>query len=240
MKSVVAYQVGRGSNDIQRLAVDMGNFTAQEIRQTLRDVSFSYIQGQVEIGNPPSEVVVDGTATKSIGDANKVIFARFGNKFDRKIVTQIERNLRRQIRNSGLYDTGRLADVRRNWTWLLIDKNGTARNINPRTLQTLERGQKLVLVPRGVVNDELEHYATAANSKYATKSRKGYLAKTTKALNRNTQFKQFYVARAGFTSRYALPGEVARAGKGGKRISAFISITPRIKFNRSEVKRYLR
>jgi hypothetical protein len=212
----------------------------------------SVINEQTKKDNPPSEVVVDGTASKSIANANRVVYARFGNRFDKKIVSLVENILARNIKKMTAIRTGALSNVRQNWQWYLInDKNSVGRPVEPRQLKTLQRGQKLVLVPKYVENEKGENYATMANMWSARKTtyradrryrkadgpvprvgvNKGFIGRTTATLNRRGDFRNAFYARGGFTERFKLPGEVRK-----KYGTVFISISPRIKLSRSETR----
>jgi hypothetical protein len=237
---------------VDKWALTVSNICKDHIEEQLRVVSLSLVSDQIKKDNPPSEVVVDGTATKSIANANRVVYARFGNRFDKKIVSVVEGILSRNIRKMTTTRTGKLSNVRQNWQWYLVnDKTSVGRPVEPRQLKTLQRGQKLVLVPKYVENGDGENYATMANmwstrrTTYRADRRyrkadgpvpqvgvnKGFIGRTTQTLNRRGDFKNAFYARGGFTERFKLPGEVRK-----KYGTVFISISPRIKLSRSETR----
>jgi len=237
---------------VDKWALTVNKICKEHVEEQLRVVSLAVIDGQVKKDNPPSEVVVDGTATKSIANANRVVYARFGNRFDKKIASLVENILSRNIRKMTTTRSGRLSNVRQNWQWYLVnDKTSVGRPVEPRQLKTLQRGQKLILVPKYVENDKGENYATWVNmwatgkTTYRADRRykkadgpvprvgvnKGFIARTTATLNRRGDFRNAFYARGGFTERFKLPNEIRK-----KHGTVYISISPKVKLSRSETR----
>lgn len=224
-------QVRLTGNSIEKMRQDVTSWPADAVRNSLRKFSVKVIGAQIDLGNEPSEMVVDGTATKPVTQANKVVYVRFGQRLNKGVIRQVELTLARNIKKDTRTVSGKLSNVRSNWHWLLYDRKegGKAKPVNPYSSEftSFKPGQMLLLVPRGVVNDD-GNYAGSANS--AKKNGTGFLRKTTKSLNRSPKFRNFYYARVGTTVRFKESRELSKYG------TRYISITPRLRFKKSEIR----
>lgn len=213
----VTYRLNGQRRGIEKWSADITGLCREHIEKQLQQVSYAVIDKQVKLGNEMSELLVDSASNKPLTSAKKKVEARFGSAFDRTIIDQVERTLARNILDVGAVKSGRLREVRSNWTWYLQDftdgKSGKAQKINPRKLTTLQRQQRLLLVPTGVVNDKGEPYATAAEIKLMIGTRKGgFMYRTAKSLNRNRKIGRFYKVKVLETKKNALPGEPVKKG----------------------------
>jgi hypothetical protein len=192
---------------------------------------------QIQLGNPPQLVEVDSRTNKPLDQAERTVVVLFGTVLARAAMRMVETELRQAISRSTNTRSGRLLNVGASWEWRFIPRGGAARVVtsaNPPT--TMARGDRLVLVPVNVP------YATAVNRAVANagrlnahtagRSRKGspptssqnlgFLAATTRAVKRRSEFKQFAIV-AEFTRTHAVPGEVYSHGTG------VITIRPRFR-----------
>ena len=219
------------------VALNLNRGMREQIEYLLQSTAFRLIDRQVQLGNPPSEILVDGVSNKSLTQAKRNIEARFGSYLDKRIIKMVERSLVGNIRRTTKRATGKLSNMA-NWNWYLQDfdsGNGRARKVNPYSLETLTRNQNLLLVPDDVVQDFGEPYASAADNWLNAKSGGGFMYKTKERLNKNRRFNSFYYCKVGGHPRHALPGEVGGTKK-GKPITKCLVIMPRLKKRKSRFK----
>ena len=148
-----------------------------------------------------------------------------------EIAQIVERALIGSIRRHTQTFTGVLSDMS-NWPWYLQDfegkGTGKARKVNPYTIQTLTRNQRLLVVPDGVINEKGEAYASAADNWLNAKRGGGFLYYTKERLNKNRRFNNFYYCKVGGSEKYALPGEVGGT-KTREPTTKCLVIRPRLK-----------
>lgn len=212
------------------VALNVNSGLRQQIEYLLQSTAYRLIDQQVKLGNPPSEILVDGVSNKTLTQAKRNIDVRFGSYFDKKIAKTVERALVSSIRRSTKKRTGKLSNLA-NWTWYLQDfdnSDGRARKVNPYTLKTLTRNQQLLLVPDDVVQEFGEPYASAADNWLNARQGGGFMYQTKERLNKNRRFNNFYYCKVGGHPRHALPGEVGGT-KHGKPITKCLVIMPRLK-----------
>lgn len=219
---------------IEKMRVNINSWNEDAVRNSLRRLSMRVIEAQINLGNEPSEIVVDGTSTKPVTQANKVVYVRFGQLLNKAVIRQVEQTLARNIRKTTDPFTGTLQEVRKNWTWAIYDRNAKskARPINPysESFKQFKPGEVLLLIPKAVINEKGENYGSAVNKRIAKREGYGFLARTTKALNRSSKFRNFYYARVGMSKKFQQSNEVRKYG------TSYISITPRLKFSRREIR----
>lgn len=238
--TVVKLDGGNSTAQIKKMQTNVNNWTLASVQNALRQVSVKVIDSQLRIGNEPSEMVTDGTTTKPVTQATKSVYVRFGARINKAAIRHIENTLARNIRKWTTTRTGTLSNVRKNWVWLLYDKRvgGKAKRINPYSsqLETLMPNEALLLVPSGVINAMGDNYAAAANWRVTQKQGGsksggvGFMGRTAKALRRSPKVKNFYYVRANYTAQNREPREVYKYG------TQYLFITPRLKFNRNEIK----
>ena len=180
---------------------------------------------QIGFGNPPQIVEVDNRTNKPLDQAQAKVVVLFGVQLARAAMRMVEIELAAAIGSSTYVRTGRLRN-QASWEWRFVPRGGTPRIVsaaNPPT--TFARGDMLVLVPvavpyatavnRAVANSGRLNAHTAGRSKKPPKSSQnlGFLAATTRAVKRRSEFKQFAVF-VEFTTRHAVPGEVYKHGTG--------------------------
>ena len=190
---------------------------------------------QLDAGNPPQLVVVDDATNKPVENVVAKVVVLFGTVLARAAMRMVEIELESNIRSSTTKHTGRLSNLSANWEWRFIPKGGAARTVtsaNPPASFGL--GDKLVLVPVQVP------YASAANRKVARGGRLtvaakgraraskstqniGFMAATTHAVKRRSEFAQFRVM-VEHTLAHAVAGELRHIGG-----TAVITIRPRFR-----------
>jgi len=219
---------------IIKMQTNVNNWTQASVQNALREVTLKVLEAQLRIGNEPSEIVTDGTATKDPRLATKSVYIRFGQRINKAVIRQIEQTLERNIRKTTDAFTFTLQNVRQNWTWVLYDRNTKARAkpVNPysSSFAQFKPGQVLLLIPKAVINEKGENYGSAVNKRIAKREGYGFLARTTKSLNRSSKFRNFYYARVGMSKRFQETNEVRKYG------TSYISITPRLRFSRKDIR----
>lgn len=213
------------------VALNLNRNMREQVGYLLQSTAYRLIEQQVNLGNDPSEVLVDGVSNKTLSQATRNIEVRFGSSFDKRIAQIVERALIGSIRRHTQTFTGVLSDMS-NWNWYLQDfedgGTGKSRKVNPYTLQTLTRNQRLLVVPDGVINEKGEPYASAADNWLNAKGRGGFLYHTKERLNKNRRFNNFYYCKVGGSSKNALPGEVGGT-KTREPTTKCLVIRPRLK-----------
>jgi hypothetical protein len=225
----------------QTLAMDIVAQSKADLHSMLVGIAGEDTAQQEKLGNPPQLVEVDNRTNKPLDQAVAKIVVLFGTVLAKAAMRMVETELRQAIARSTYSRSGRLLDVSGSWEWRYIPNGGVARVVtsaNPPT--SFSRGDFLTLVPVQVP------YASSVNRKVAQSGRLnahtssiarrgankgrpakssqnlGFLAATTRALRRRSEFKQFTV-RAEFTVAHAVPGEYSKYGTG------VITIRPRFR-----------
>lgn len=215
------------------VALQLNKSFRDQIRELLQVTAYTIIDDQIKKGNEPSEILVDGVSNKSIEKATRNIEARFGSSFDKRVIKMIERALVNSIRRRVNLNTGKIANMS-NWTWYLQDfekdSGGRAQKVNPYSLNTLTRRQRLLLIPTGVVNEDGIAYASVVDNRLNARpsSNGGFFYDAKEKLNRNRRFNSFYYCKVGQSERYALPNEVGGTKKGNPKTKCLV-IRPRLK-----------
>jgi hypothetical protein len=228
----------------QQLGHEIAIQSKADLHSMLVGIATEDTKQQVSFGNPPQLVEVDNRTNKPLDQAVAKIVVLFGTVLARAAMRMVETELRQAINRSTYARTGRLMNIAAAWEWRYIPNGGIARVVtsaNPPT--TFARGDFLTLVPVQVpyassVNRKvaqsgrLNAHTSSIARKGANKGRPakssqnlGFLAATTRALRRRSEFKQFTV-RAEFTTAHAVPGEVSKFGTG------VITIRPRFRGGR--------
>ena len=221
------------------VALNLNRNLREQIEYLLQSTAYRLIEQQVNLGNDPSEVLVDGQSNKLLTQAKRNIEVRFGSAFDKKIARIVERALLTSIRRHTQSFTGVLSDMS-NWNWYLQDFEdnsvGRAKKINPYNLQTLTRNQRLLVIPDGVINQKGEAYASAADNWLNAKRGGGFLFYAKERLNKNRRFNNFYYCKVGGSAKNALPGEVGGT-KTREPTTKCLVIRPRLKKRTTRARR---
>lgn len=226
----------------ERIALDVANFTVNEVRAYMVRIAEVETAQQIRIDNPPAFVNVDNVRGKSILDVRRRITINYGTRLKVSALNELKRGLMQAIAASTTRRTGRLANPA-NWQFRYV-RNGRTTALPLGSASGIPMGPTdfIVLVPVGVVNDKGQAYATAANMRAAGSGRLsfrrsakqkrirradqgiGFLALAARSAQASPAFGGFTVT-AGFTTRHALGGEVTR--RGGTR-TGFIKIRPKL------------
>jgi hypothetical protein len=220
-------------------------WTREQVHAALRQTAIEIVRWQSKQGNVASTVTVDNNSFKSVDQAEKKIVVTFGAHLARAVVAAIENALIATIEASTEKHTGALASLA-NWEWKLIQggKNGTAKVVDPSSISSMAIDDRLILRPR-------LRYATAANANVAggrrgislaTKSkstskryrreakrftRMGFFGAAAELIRRDSSIRQSFTVYASFTRRFAIPGEVSTAGRGGPVQTGQIVLRPK-------------
>jgi hypothetical protein len=205
-KKVINYDGGVTVTQ-ERLAVDVTNYTRNQVIELLRKISASQTEEQVRLGNPPDLLVVDNTRGKPIGQAVRRVVVNFGTMLRPAALAELKSILQKAIERSTTRRTGALANVAANWEYLFV-RNGRASAV------PIGKGDGIAMQPTdAIVLRPRLPYATVANirssqsrtrkrdAKRAAKgkaagrrSAAGFLAQATAAARRSAIFKGFKVA----------------------------------------------
>jgi hypothetical protein len=195
-----------------------------DLQWMLRSIAAKDTAQQMELGNPPSAVIVDNNPGKGFDDAKKRIVVHFGTILATTAMRVVESTLRQNIERATVARTGRLRNVSGAWRWRLITPGGGSRVVTAgQPLPTFVRGSILVLEPYGVP------HATRVNSlvlgkgslkaKRASRLKKGemgppkpkqpvgFLRATVEALRNRAEFRDFALTVA-FSKLHMVPGEL--------------------------------
>ena len=231
-----------GLDIIVQSEADIQNLIIGSTEQTL-------IQ-QASIENYASRLIVDGVDNRSLYSAKKKVTAFFGQGVNQLLIGRIERTLAAEIRDTTKTRTGRLSNVRSNWQWIFVSREGGKKRpgvpVNPRA-PGFEwfYGDTLILVPKRVLNDKGEMYASTVNTLVAqrgmdftpsrgknkgltTRKNWGFARRTTRKVKRTARFSGVTVW-AGHTAQFLADGEIYKPKPVGKKLTLFIAIRNRAK-----------
>lgn len=232
----------RDGNVKQKLAYDVSAFTYNEVRKLMVLIAEEETAEQIRIDNPPAFVNVDNQRGKSILEARRRITISFGSRLKVAALASLKAGLVKAISTATVRHSGALSNPA-NWTFRYV-RNG---RVSPLPLVGSEGvpmgpADFIVLMPSGVTNQKGQAYATAANMRVAgsgklsfrrsAKQKRirradqsiGFLALAARAAQASAAFEGFTVS-AGFTHKYALPGEVTRLGSVR---TGYIKIRPKV------------
>jgi hypothetical protein len=222
---------------------DINNLIVGTTEQTLIE--------QASINNYASRLTVDGVDNKPLSAAQKKASALFGQGVNQLLIGRIERTLAAEIRDTTQTRTGRLSNVRANWQWIFISREGGKTQpgvpVNPRAPGfNWFYGDTLVLVPKRVLNDKGQMYASTVNTLVAqrrpttvtpTRGKNkgvpsqrnwGFARRTTRKVKRTARFSAVTVW-AGHTSQHLAKGEIYKPKPVGRKLTLFIAMTNRAK-----------
>ena len=229
----------------QTLTSEINAQSLKDLNSILVGITAEESANQARMGNPAQVLEVDSRTNKPLTEARARTVVLFGVALAGAAMRLVESALHEAISHATSARSGTLGNVSASWEWRYVPRGGTARAVTPGSLpKAFGPGDKLVLVPARVP------YATVVNRAVANSGRLnvhnapkggkpvtgkgrwgkqskasqnlGFLATASRALRRNSAFKQFAVV-AEFTS-HAVPGELAKHGRTG-----IITIRPRFK-----------
>src|SRR5262245_12565582 len=82
---------GGGTLRQQRLGVDIQQQSIADVRAYMHDITVDDTQQQIDIGNPPQIVQVDGRTDKKIADIEKKSVVIFGNTLPKEAMQLVVR-----------------------------------------------------------------------------------------------------------------------------------------------------
>lgn len=229
---VIPYGEDEGSMTVQRLALDVTNYTRNQIILLLRGTAAQQTAAQIKLGNPPDVVISDNVRNKPASTAVKRIEVGFGQRIKPAALEAVKSILLRTIGKTTQRKTGTLANPG-NWTWKLI-KGGRVvpLPIGSRDGIALSSADAIVLRPEGVPHATVANIRAsqgrtrARDAKRAAKGARGkgkrvapgFMAQTTAQARRHPLLAGFNVAVR--MTPYTVPGE-----KWKRKLTATIMIT---------------
>jgi hypothetical protein len=231
-KKVIQYQGGLSITQDQ-LAVDVTNYTRNQVIELLRKISASETERQVAIDNPPDLLVVDKTRNKPISQAVRRVQVMFGTALRPEALTVLKSLLAKAIARSTDRRSGALANVAANWDFVFVrDGKASAVPVGTRQGISMRPSDAIVLRPSGVPHATVANIRAsqkrtrARDAKRAAKGKAagrraatGFLAQTTAAARRQAVFKGFKVVVR--WTRHVVRGELWKRG-----LTGTIMITP--------------
>ena len=229
----------RDGNVAEKLRYDVTALGVNEIRSFMVAIAGGETAQQIELGNPPAFVNVDGSRGTSVTQAQRRITITYGVRLAVEALNLLKAGLVAAIAASTNARTGTLANPA-NWHYTL---NGRPLPLTGASGIPMGPKDVIVLMPTDVVGVGNKAYATAANMRVAgsgrlsfrrsnkpnAKVRKrdqsiGFLALAARSAQASQLFSGFRVS-AGMTVKHAIPGEVTRIGGAH---SGFIMIRPNV------------
>jgi hypothetical protein len=206
----------------ERFHVDLQKQGTADVQWLLRSIAAADTAEQINIGNPPSSIIVDNRPTRQFDAAQRNIVVFFGAKFASAAMRAIEQELRANIDRVTDQRTGRLRNVTAAWRWRLVIPGKGSRIVTSATeLPPFVRGMVLVLEPFEVPYATLANMRVRGSGTLTTRKTKrkparslGFLGATVRALRSRAEFRQFAITVV-FSKRYSVPGELStRQGTG--------------------------
>jgi hypothetical protein len=230
------YNYGDGASVTQeRLAVDVTNYTRNQIIQLLRSTAANETQQQINLGNPPDIVIADNLRGQPYSAAVRRVEVMFGTRLPIAALSTLKAILRRTIERATRRKSGALSDTATNWGYVYI-RNGVGGPvpIGSKGGLMLAAGDALVLRPQGVPHSTVANIRVRegrgiahARNRAAKglppgkgKAGLGFLAQAARAAQRDPIFAGYKVV-VRFTA-HTVPGELWR-----RRMSGTILITPK-------------
>lgn len=223
------------------LSDDIRAQSIKDVQSMIIGITREQVGIQMRLQNPPQVAEVDNRTNKPLEEVKSKSVVLFGVALAAAAMRLVESELRQAINRSTRIRSGKLQDVGGAWQWRFVRKGGASSVVSSASgPPSFQRGDRLVLVPAHVPYATAVNRAVARsgrlNAHNAPKQRKngkpakqskasqnlGFLATATRALRRNTVFKQFAVL-VEFTKTHAVAGEVYAHGTG------VITIRPRFK-----------
>jgi hypothetical protein len=140
----------------QRLGKESLTFDTQaqslaDLNWSIRHITTKDTAEQIKLGNPPSDITVDNSATKPLELARKKTVVLFGTTLASTTMRLVETTLKQMIDRATAPRSGRLRNVSGAWRWKYIAPDGATRVVSAATpLPVFVRGSMLVLEPYGV------------------------------------------------------------------------------------------
>jgi hypothetical protein len=224
--------LGGGQTGVrQSLRQEIMAQSLEDVRTMLREITIRETQAQIDRGNPPQLVEVDGQAGKPVTKAEKRTVVIFGATLAAAAMRIVEVQLAAAIRASTVTRSGALADIAGHWQWLLVTRSGAQRVSAGSPPAALTAGDRLILMPVGVpyatnvnqaVDGRLKRAGGVVREAKLTRRRRakgrgaeskgaaiGFLEAATSRLKGRSDFRQFSIYVA-FTRTRPVPGERSR------------------------------
>jgi hypothetical protein len=219
------------SGQRESINLDMTKQGLSDIQFLMKAITIEDTRKQEKAGNPATRLAVDSREGKPLKYAQRRTEVTFGSFLDRLLIRNIERELIMSIRRTTQRRTGKLQNIN-NWEWIYYEKKGDpGKKMNPRRLNTLPSGAKLVLRPtRSIPYASWANWAVARKGQDVTPSRgknkgvtrttnQGFMAGSIKKLKRSRLSKN-YTIWISFSKQYQVAGETYPHGSPSIVVSA--------------------
>jgi hypothetical protein len=238
----VTVNVGGEPFKKETISVAVDGWTSEAITFFLRQTAIEISGQQARMGNLPSSIVVDNSSFKSIERADRKVVILFGTKLATAVINAIKQALAATIDATTEKRTGALRNID-SWVWTYVPggDRGEARVVDPRNIPMMGFSDRLILRPKAF-------YATAVNSRVRSgskaiyfkvgqkasykrrrnNSQQGFFGAAANMMRRSAAIGRNFSVYAAFTARYAIPGEVWRAG-GKQNMTAEIVLRPKLR-----------
>lgn len=218
---------------LERLVVDMTNFTNLSVSQLVEAIVEQEVRAQIGLDNPPIGYIVDGQAGTNItnitGDLHNKIAKRVTIRFESGYY--LNPNALAVVHNALMVNIRKAGGDSGWWTWRLI-VDGKQKSISAATTKKgilMAPGDFVVLMPVGEPWMTLENMWVKRGWHFSSRmTSKGKASKTGRALGflgytaatmRPHPLLRGWRLNAGFTQRHKVPGEQSRVqGSGYLRI----------------------
>jgi hypothetical protein len=193
--------LGGGARTTQEIfGVEIEKQGIHDIRFFMADLMQVETQHQIDLGNEPSLIMVDGKTDKLMEDIQTRAQVTFGTVLAKEAMGMIAREVERAIYSALLIDTGATLSPA-NWHWLFKQKGKAATVVGDASqLPSFSQGDSLIYYPFGV-----PHAGWANWMAKKIHGRKGFMAQATAAARKSPIFKQFAIFSL-YTSKYSVPG----------------------------------
>jgi hypothetical protein len=215
--------LGGGARTTQEIfGVEIAKQGIHDIRFFMADLMQVETQHQIDLGNEPSLIMVDGKTDKLMEDIQVRAQVTFGTVLAKEAMDMVAREVERAIYTALLIDTGATLNPN-NWHWLFKQKGKGAVVIGAASqLPSFSQGDSLIYYPFGVPH---AGWANMMAKRAKGSRKKGFMAQASAAVRKSPIFKQFAVF-ALYTSKYSVPGNDYPHG------TPIIVIRPRIRRSR--------
>jgi len=232
-----------------------------EIRQFCIGLIDSEVDKQIQLGNEPTRLIVDGREGVPLEKFDKNARVLFGHFLERGAMRLVEQQINKQLKRTRIHFMYRFNGSKwqtitkpnqttNGWGWVFYEKKGDkGKPVSQSTQSSLLPGSVLVYMP---MTKEAVELASWLNHAFVTHGHKrqvgtkrgnarraatgkgdGFIASTTAKLRRHKLLKNFTV-RGGYTNKHAGPGETWNPqGKGP--LTPYISIVPKSQSKRSRL-----
>lgn len=237
----VRFNIGGEVFQRERFLINAIGWAEEEIVYVLRETALEVVDQQAKIDNLPSDIVVDGSSFKHIEQAKRRVVVSFGNRLAHAVITAIKQALKATINHTTNKITGKLENIDAwEWTYVPGKGRGSARVIDPYSIPTLAYSDRLIIRPKepyassvnmrvrsGSRSISFKTSKKASESKKRKVSNKGFIGAAAQLLKRNYRITSSFSIYAGFTRKFAIPGELWTAGKKAGPLTGQIILRPK-------------